>query len=130
MGQTVNDRVAETIQKALNETHHTPTTLSEDIGVSRNSIYSWRDKKTKNIGEDNLKKIANALPVNLEWLKTGKGIASDDPALNEIKRRVTEKDETYKGLDQTLSNVESKASTLKQDLQDLLDEIDKLRGDD
>lgn len=115
------------IKSALDTTHYSVTTLAKDIGVSRNTIYRWADKKTKNIEEDHLESISKVLRVNLEWLRLGKGGRSDDEVINQIKHQVAEKGESYKGMDETLSDVELKARSLIRDLESLVDDLDSLK---
>lgn len=129
MYQKVNNRVSEVIRNALDNTHYSVTSLAEALGVSRNSIYRWADKKSEKIEEDHLDAISKTLNVNLEWLKYGKSGLSDHPKIVEIEQHVAEKGESYKGLERAISDVVSKANSLKQDLTNLLENLEKLKND-
>lgn len=125
MEKSTKDRVAEAIQGS----HKSVKRLSDEVGVSRNTIYRWERKETDKFdNEDQLRKLAEATHVDFEWIVGSSGQKSDDPAISEIERRVAEKGESYKGLDQTISDVESKADSLIRDLQVLKNDLSKLRG--
>jgi transcriptional regulator with XRE-family HTH domain len=47
--------------------------LVRAVGVSAPTISDWESGKIKNIEGENLRKLANALKVNSDWLLTGKG---------------------------------------------------------
>lgn len=126
MLQKVSDRVAYAIQKSP----FSDSQIASDVGISSTTVWRWRNKKkeTDNFPARDLKALAQKLRISYEWLQFGNGSKTDDSKINEIEHRVVEAGVNYKGLDQTLSNVESKAKSLKQDLQSLIDDIEKIHS--
>ena len=112
----------------MKATSKTYTKLSQQVGVARKTLYRWRDGKTDKFDEDKLEALADALDLNVSWIKHGIGPKYKDERLNQIESVVNDQGVDYKGLDQTLSGVESKAKNLIQDLQSLVDRIGSLRN--
>lgn len=123
MTEKISDRVA----KAIEKSPFSDADIGSSIGVAPSTVWRWRKGNTKRFSERDLKALAKKIHVNYEWLQFGKGSMSDDPAIQEIGNRVAEKGESYKGLDQTLSTVESKAKSLVRDLQSLLNDLEDLK---
>lgn len=118
-----SDRVA----KAIEESPYSDSEIGKALDMADSTIWRWRTGKTKRFKESDLKTLANKLQVNYEWLQFGKGSMTNDPDLEEIEQRVADAGVSYKGLDQTVSNVESKARSLIRDLQSLVDDLDRLK---
>lgn len=77
---SVSDRVVEVLEESGLEDDD----IAEKMGKSQSTINRWRNKKTKNFGQNTLKEIANAFDVQYEWLKYGTG-SKNDPQSNDPK---------------------------------------------
>jgi len=101
--------------------------IAREVGVSRNTIYRWQEGDVESPDPEKIKALAESLGVSYDWLQFGTGSKRGHPMLDEIESRASGLGAGYKGLDQTLSNVESKAKSLIQDLQALVDDIESMR---
>lgn len=122
--QTVSERVAIAIKKAP----YKKGDIAKKVDKSYHTILRWSKGEKGDFKESEVEAISLALGISKEWLLFGRGGMYSNKDLNQIESAVNDAGEDYKGLDQTLSNVESKAENLKQDLQSLIDDLKKLRS--
>lgn len=123
MTQTVRDRVS----SALKTTSKKYTVLSQEVDVTRKTLYRWRDGDTNKFDDDKLEALAAALGLNDAWLKHGVEPVYKEQRLNQIRSVVNDQGVDYKGLDETLSDVELKARSLIRDLKSLVHDLDDLK---
>lgn len=126
MSKQIPERVSIAIEKSGLDDDE----IAELVNKSQSTVNRWRNKKVTSYPKTTLKDIAYALRVDYSWLRHGEGEMTHDAKIQEIARRVNEKGESYKGLDQTLSDVESKANSLIQDLKSLVYDLRRLRSED
>lgn len=127
MSQGIQNRVSEVLEEALEVMK--VTSLSQRLNVSRKTIYRWKNKEVGKFDEDDLETLANELKVRYDWLQFGRGSKYLSEGVKKIESSVNDKGADYKGLDQTISDVESKADSLIRDLQVLKHDLSNLRKD-
>lgn len=61
------------IKSELQEKRYTYSELAQTVGVSPAAISQWINGQSRNIKNETLQKVADALNVSISWLITGKG---------------------------------------------------------
>lgn len=123
-------KVSERVAKSINEAPFSKSDIAKKMDVSYHTILRWSKQEKEDYKDSEIRKLSENLRVSYDWLMFGEGSMSDDPDISQIEQRVNEQGESYKGLDQTLLDVESKANSLIHDLESLVRDLKKIRSDD
>lgn len=74
------DRVADAVAQA--EKNYKVKEIANLCGVSVQTVYDWRKKKTINLKGETLVEIAELSGLNARWIINGKGAREANPALS------------------------------------------------
>ena len=98
------------------------------MGVSRNTIYRWRDNKQQKFEDDNLLSIADTLDISYEWIKYGKEDKADisQERAMESLRILADSVEDDKELYQSLESLELKLENLLKQIRRMKKDLDRL----
>src|SRR3990167_2522397 len=69
-----------------------PVDLANAAGVSVSAVLQWEKGSTKNLKNEHLFAIADALNVNARWLATGEGPMVAVPSMDAYKAALTRRD--------------------------------------
>jgi transcriptional regulator with XRE-family HTH domain len=119
-------RIGQSVINALLDADISDIDISEQLNISRNSIYKWKKGKTKRIRKDNLVKLAELL--NKEIVETNTGYAEfEDIEVSDVKIETNIGDITLETNRLDGSFVKNIISSLNQDKQELRDRIKDLK---
>lgn len=88
MTPTLPDRVADAVSQA--EKKYKVKEIADMCGVSAQTVYDWRKKKTINLKGETLVEIAEVSGLNARWIINGKGARESSPSLSLSERTIIE----------------------------------------
>ena len=86
MTQTLPDRIAEAV--ALAEKKRSVKEIAKLCGVSVQTVYDWRKKKTINLKGETLVELAEASGLNARWIINGVGKREGTQSLTQDEQLV------------------------------------------
>lgn len=88
MTPTLPERVADAVAQA--EKSHKVKKIAELCGVSVQTVYDWRKKKTINLKGETLVELAEVSGLNPRWIISGKGEREGGPTLTKDESTIIE----------------------------------------
>lgn len=82
------DRIADAVSQA--EKSHNVKEIAKLCGVSVQTVYDWRKKKTVNLKGETLVELAEVSGLNARWIINGKGRREGHPSLTPEEQTIVE----------------------------------------